>query len=111
MGDDEGLLSWFRLVAQHDPKNGGKETSLLLKAIAGSFRGAKQGSLEDYEVTRESSRMIDLGRHMRNARLTTYPIVREKTLSIIVGRDGLSGSTATDVSAVHEDVLKHEDME
>ena len=49
-GDGEGLLSWRRLVAEHEPATAGRETSLLLEVLAQTFKGDVRGSLDEFEV-------------------------------------------------------------
>ena len=49
-GDDEGLLSWRRLVAENEPAKAVGETSLLLEVLAQTFIGHVRGSLDEFEV-------------------------------------------------------------
>ena len=43
VGDGEGLRSWRRLVAEHEPATAGRETSLLFEVLAQTFKGDVRG--------------------------------------------------------------------
>ena len=104
--DGEGLLSRYRLVAEHDLTTAGRKTSLLLEVLVQTFKGNVRGSLDEFEMKirryeRSCKEVLpdrvkiavvqmglednDLRRHLlaRVDRLTTYLLVREEVRSII----------------------------
>ena len=47
-GDGEGLLSWRRPVAEHEPAKADEETSLLREVLAQTFKGDVWSSLDGF---------------------------------------------------------------
>ena len=101
-GDGEGLLNWRRLVPEYGVATAGRETSLLLEVLAQTFKGDVRASLDEFDVKIQryertcgdflSDRVAiavvlkgieddDLRRHllMHAARLSTHPLVRERS--------------------------------